>query len=262
MWTGFLLVPFVFSTVGIAQTTPLMFLSAAIGLKRLRTPARELGGAVVLVAITALKLYPLALIGLLLVRRRWRMAAMVVGMLAALTVGAWLISGNVVFQSFLDGSSGLAHKAGPNPYSGSIDSFLYSVVPGLGDRVFPISMALRLIVAIPLVWFTLRIKDEDVQWAYGWLAILVFIPLVWWPYLWVAVAAVAITLASRPRSARALWILPGLAAIMVPLSILQGRGSGSPPGQALFLFAVLGALTVMIHRDQSASSATVTAAAR
>jgi hypothetical protein len=258
VWTGLLLVPFVFNTVGIAQTTPLMFLSAAIGLKRLRTPARELGGAVVLVAITALKLYPLALLGLLIVRRRWRMAAMVIGMLAALTASAWLISGNVVFQSFLDGSSGLAHHAGPNPYSGSIDSFVYSVVPGLGDQVFPISMALRVIVAIPLVWFTLRIKDEDVQWTYGWLAILVFIPLVWWPYLWVAVAAVATTLASKPRSARAMWILPGLAAIMVPFSILQGRGSGFPPGQALFLFAVLGALTAMIHRDQTASGTTVT----
>ena len=66
------------------------------------------------------------------------------------------------------------------------------------------------------------------------------VPLVWWHYLWVAVAALGIVLAGRGVDRRWLVALPIMAAVTVPVSLayvggaLVGRGPGacsssSPP---------------------------------
>ncbi len=134
-----------------------------------------------------------------------------------------------------------------NPYNGSIEEVASSfwrplVTGGWGPRLLWVA---RIGAAAGLWWCTVRDADDDAQWAYGWLVVLLVAPLVWWHYLWVAVAATGIVLAPRRVDPRALVMLPVLALVTVPLSIVNSRNSAWPVAQGLFLIGVAVALAVI-----------------
>ena len=85
-----------------------------------------------------------------------------------------------------------------------------------------------------------RDADEDQQWAYAWLALLLVVPFLWLHYLWVAFAVLGLVVARCREPDRWLPALPIAAAVCLPLAVLNPRGTSMPVVQAVLLLAILG----------------------
>ncbi|MEZ5144149.1 MAG: glycosyltransferase family 87 protein [Acidimicrobiales bacterium] len=237
--TALLLTPFVMVPLALGQNSPVLFLSAAVGVRwAVRWPQLLATAAIVVLAVV-FKLFPIALLGILVWQRRWQLLAWTVGLLVAVgALTAALVDGRL-WRDFWDASAALAPAAPENPYNGSISALLdllgLPMRGAAGLVVLAVTGAAALAV---LVWLRRRV-DDDTMWAGAWVLLLVVVPMVWWHYLWVAVAAVAYAWVAGGARPRRLWCLPALAALTFPISIPNGRGFAVPWAQALFLVAVV-----------------------
>jgi hypothetical protein len=240
--TVLLLTPFTMVVLSLGQTSPILFVSAALGVRRTGRWLRAALVAGLWAAAIAFKAFPAGLIVVLLWQRRWRLIICSVAWgaaLVALTLAATPVS---LWSDFVSNSRDLSAEAGANPYNGSIGAFVHNVAEPLSAST--VGSALVLVVSIGLVvallvWSATHLED-DAQWAYGYLLFLLLVPFVWWHYLWLAVAAVGIVLAARSRlDDRALLVLPVLAAVTVPISIPNSRGWSIPVAQAVFLLVTI-----------------------
>lgn len=240
--TALLLTPFAMVSLSLGQTSPVLFASAALGISRADRWLRAILTGGLWFAAVALKAFPAALGIVLLWQRRWRIVVSSVGwgvLFGVITLALGPIS---MWTGFLETAGDLSAQAGANPYNGSIDALAHNVVSPLtestvGDGAL---FLVRILVAGALLWWSSTRLDDDVQWAYAYVLVLLVVPLVWWHYLWLAVAAVGIALAARRRlDDRALAVLPILAAVTVPISIPNSRGWSIPVAQGLFLLATV-----------------------
>jgi hypothetical protein len=240
--TAVLLTPFAMAPIALGQTSEVLFLSACLGVSSTRR-GRVILASGVWVATVALKAFPAVLVLLLVWQRRWRMLAWSVAWTALLAALTALAGPASLWTDFVKGSGRLAGQSNWNAYNGSLDSLVHNLVPSVTDNrsTTLLLTAVRIVLAGALFWWGARRADHDSQWAVAFLAALFIVPFVWWHYLWLAVAAVGITLAGRARlDDRAVTVLPILALITVPFSILNGQGQPAPVAQAAFLLAAAG----------------------
>ena len=96
----------------------------------------------------------------------------------------------------------------------------------------------------------LRRSGDDTLWAFAWVALLLFVPLVWWHYLGVAFAAIGVTLAGREElDDRLLAILPVLALVTMPITIANAGSQSFAALQAVFLVLAVIAVPVLAQVD-------------
>lgn len=138
------------------------------------------GRAALLAATAALKAFPLAVIAVAVVQRRWRLLAYVAAFLAVAGVVTFLLVPVSTIGSFTRTTQADASITTKDPFvdwkrSGLVcNASLLARTDGL-----------------VLFWHRrVRRLDQDAQWGYGWLALLHFVPVVWLHYRWLVVAAV------------------------------------------------------------------------
>ena len=245
--TTLLLVPMVMVPLALGQTSPLMFLSAALGLRVAdRSPRHAVAVGALWGAAVAIKLSPLLLLPVLLWRRRWLVAASGVGLALAAALATLAISGTELLDGFVDSLGQLEEVAGQNPYNGSVEAAIHWVAPGLDpSAASAIAWASRAVALVVLAAIGRRIIDEDLQWAWAWTACLLFVPLVWWHYVWVAIAALALLAVQRPRQEHRARLLVPAAAATIPMSLLNGSPQSLPGWQFLYLLAVVVIVTAL-----------------
>jgi hypothetical protein len=242
--------------LSLGQTSPVLFVSAALGLSRADRWGRALATAALWVAAVVLKAFPAALGLVLLWQRRGKVLVSAAGIGAALA-GLTLLAGPIsLWTGFIDTAGDLSGNAGSNPYNGSLDALIHNLAAPLAESSAGSGtlFVLRVALAGGLLWWSATHLDDDTQWAYAYLLALLVVPLVWWHYLWLAIAAVGLALAARPRlDNKVLAVLPVLAAITVPISIPNSRGWSIPVAQGLFLLATV-ALVPLLARDLPVTS--------
>lgn len=239
--TALLLTPFVMVPLSLAQTSPILFLGAALGVRGDDRPRRAVETALVWVLAIVLKAFPLLLVGVLVRQRRWRLLGWSALGLAALTAMTLAQSPLSLYGDFVRTSISLGEQSAANPYNGAVDALIYAISPALTHGTSArVLLALRFLAAGGVWWWATRDADDDMQWAYGWLALLLIVPFLWWHYLWVAIAVLGLTISRCDEPDRWLPALPIAAAIALPLAILNSRGSSIPVAQAILLLTALG----------------------
>lgn len=248
--TALFLTPFAMVSLSLGQTSPVLFLSAAMGLSRADRWGRAIATAALWVAAVVLKAFPAALGLVLLWQRRGKVLVSAAGMGAVLAAITLLIGPLSLWTGFVDTAKDLSGNAGANPYNGSLDALIHNIASPITDGAVggTALFVLRVVLAGGLLWWSAKHLDDDTQWAYAYLLALLVVPLVWWHYLWLAIAAVGLALVARPRlDDRALVALPVLAAITVPISIPNSRGWSIPVAQGLFLLATVALVPLLAH---------------
>jgi hypothetical protein len=240
--------------LSLGQNAPLMFLSACLGTAKGNRTGRALAIASVLALTVAFKFSPIVLVGVLLWQRRWKAAAATGVILAALTGVAWLLVPHSLFSDFTTATRALPATAIGNPYNGALDSVLHGWWAPLVSSTAgsALSTGLRVVIAAFLFWWIGRRADDDTQWAYAWVLLMLFIPMVWWHYLLVAIPAVVYGWRAGARTAgwsdRSFLLVVAVAAITVPISIPNDRGTSLPVVQALFLVAVVALVPLIVRQ--------------
>jgi hypothetical protein len=261
--TAVALTPYAMVPLALGQTSPYLFLAAALGVAASadrRVRAVLLAG--LWVACIALKLFPAAVVVVVIWQRRWSLlgwAATWGGGLVALSLVAFPFS---LWGQFANTTRLLSGYSLVNPYNGSVDGVLHGVAESLTTGPGGVvSLALRVLAVLGLFWWRIRHADDDTQWGFAWLACLLFVPLVWWHYLWLAVAAVGLALAGRRSlDRRTLLVLPVLAVVTIPISVPNGSGGAVPWAQLAVLVVAVGAVAALVDGSSTRStSATVDA---
>ena len=235
--TALLLTPMASVPITLGQTSPYLFLLACLGVQRTERPVRRWLVAATWALTISLKLFPAAMGVVLLWQRRFRLILATVAALAALAVLTLLVAPLSIWADFVHMSARVAEHSVGNPYSGSLDNLAHEIWHPLTENraLSVVSLVVRAAAAAGLWWWGVRDADDDTQWAYGWLALMLVVPLVWWHYLWVAVAALGMVLAARSVDRRWLVALPVMAALTVPISLANAAGSSWVVAQGVFL---------------------------
>ncbi len=240
--TAVLLTPVAALPIDLGQTAPMLFLCALLA------PADDQRGwrrEAVWVLTTAFKGFP-AVLGLhVLAERQWRVVARTAALVAALALLGLLLGPPSLWSDFAAASATIAGQGAQNPYNGAIEGAVWQVAGVDIGGTLSIATALRLLVlaCVPLV--AARVHDRDVRWALWLLGSLLLVPQVWWHYLWLAIAAVAVALAARGVPARLLPLLPATALAALPIAVPYAGGSPAPAAQLGYLLAAV-ALTLWI----------------
>jgi hypothetical protein len=252
--TALLLLPMIMVPLALGQTSTLMFLSAAIGLRVAdRSPRHAVLVGVLWGATIAIKLSPLFLLPVLLWRRRWIVAGTGLALAAVAGLAALAIGGTELVDGFTGSLDRLEAVAGDNPYSGSIEAAVHWVAPDLAtSTASAVAWGTRLVVLAALLVVGRRIVDEDLQWAWAWTACLLFVPMVWWHYVWVAIAALALLVLTRPREERPASLLVVAALATVPMSLVNGSERSLPVAQFAYLLAAVAIVTVLAPKGEPA----------
>lgn len=205
-----LVTPFMIDTLRLGQTTPILFLSACLGISSDRR-ARNVVVAALWVVSTVLKLFPVMLVIVLVWQRRWQILRWS-GIVLAAIVGASLILGPIsLYGYYWPYVSSLARVSGSVDDSGSIDRLVEPLSASLASRMASGLRAAALIVAGLLTW---RRTSRDAQWAVAWLVVTFVQPEVWWHYSWVALPAVVMVVAADEKRST-VWVMVVAAAMAV-----------------------------------------------
>lgn len=252
-----LLTPMAAVPIVLGQTSPYLFLLACLGVQRTDRPARHWFVAGTWALTISLKLFPAALGVILLLQRRFRLILSSVAVFAVLCLLSLALAPASIWSDFVRISLRVAKHSVGNPYSGSLDNVAHQIWAPLSENgVLSITLlGLRGVAAVGLWWWGVHDADDDTQWAYGWLALMLVVPLVWWHYLWVAVGALGITLASRQIDKRWLVALPIMAAFTIPPSIITSLGDSWALGQGFFLVASVVAVAVIARTGRGRTPA-------
>jgi hypothetical protein len=252
-----LLTPFATGPIALGQTSPLLFLSACLGVEGAARWPGATGRAVVWLLSIVFKLFPLALLPVLVVRRQWRLLAVAAAGTVLLTATSLVLGPTELYREFLHASSALNEFSHDNPYNGSLEVVIGRYWPATLDvpALVVASFVLRAGLALGLWWWSdIRRRGGDVEWAFAWLALLLFVPLVWWHYLLIVFAALGVALSSRRElDDRRVAVLPAAAALSLPLSLNDATGGAVPWAQALFLVAAVVAVAVVAREGEPAS---------
>ncbi len=242
------LTPSALQAIDLGQTSPLLFLCALLYPATGGRPWLRVG---VWGAAIVFKGFALVLAPILLVSREWasllRAGVLLIGFVAA----ALVLEPVHLWADFLGSASALASGSAENGYNSSVESFVWRITGADISGVVSIGTALRvaLLACIPFVWR--RILDEPTRWSFALLASLLLLPQVWWHYLWVAPAALAVALAAPGVPARLLPAFPIAAGLSLPLGVINLDGGSQPVPQFLYL---VGSLALVLWISQQATA--------
>jgi len=217
---AFLMIPFAYEMSIAGQTSSLLLLAASLGLPMAEEHGKTWVSAITLALVSAFKVIPAAMLLVAALRRRWRLVLITIGALVALSIAGVLMAPGVV-GGFIRQTSPTTTTQVANTANASIDAALRSInhTWGAMSPLFEASVALRGLIVLALGFLVMRAGDDDLLWAFGWVAILVVDPIVWWHYLGVLVPLAAVL----SRRMKAAWILP-VAALPLALSqLINGR---------------------------------------
>lgn len=254
--TALILTPFATVPVALGQTSPLLFLSAAMGVGISERARGRVAFVLVWCATIVTKLVPAAMGVVLVVQRRWRTlawAAAVMAVLTALTAALYPVD---LFGQFVEATRRTTEFTVNHHFNRAADGLLRRWWSGFGSGAWPgLLLGLRLGVVAVLGWVGMRRRTDDEQWAFAWLASLFISPLLWGHYLWVVPGALGLALASRPQlDDRMLALLPGfslaVSAFATP-NVFQGP---LPWLQLATLVAALVVVALLSRLDPVASA--------
>ena len=218
--TAVILTPYLYTSTAFGQNAPLMFLSACLGLSGSERSRRGAAAAAVWVVTSVFKLFPLPLAAVALYRRKWGFLGWSAIFFVALTLLAIPLSAPNMYTEFLSSSQALTTNRVASQWNMSVDSLIQQFDPawrGTGAAFYGALLA-RLVVVGGLFWWKLRDADEDVQWSYAWLALLVLHPQIWWYYFGLLIPALAFAL--RGRRGNWWWLLVGAAVAVLALALV------------------------------------------
>ena len=202
-----LLTPVAIACVSLGQSTPLLLVAVLLAPSMVTSPRVELALGALLAVVVSLKLFPIALVALLLWRRSWRVIWSAVGSLAVLSLIAVAVQPTLV-SDFLGGLRAHEQLVSTSPWNGSIEVVLWTL--GLPQGA---AWVLRLLALPGLVALVARQPDDDRRWATAWLALVVVSPQLWYHYLLISVGGVAVIVARRGTVAVLLCVAAGAAAL-------------------------------------------------
>lgn len=238
------LTPLAISGLGLGQDSPVLFLSASLGLRLTdRTRRAGLVGALWFLA-SSIKVFPAALVVLLVVRRRWKVLAVAAALGAVLlalvvTLGPFSVVTDFAGYTRFNSSALL-----DSPQNASPRVLVTTLLPATSTSGLVGAVIALALVAVAIgVWHRYRRSPLDVQWAVAYLLVLVVSPVVWLHYCWLVIAALAAITAGRkvPRASDHL-LLGGAAVVLGGFGAIGADGSAHGVGQAAFLVAVIAAL--------------------
>lgn len=212
-----LMTPFAYEMSSVGQTSALIFLSACIGLPAAPRRVASWASAGTWAATIAFKVFPAAMVIVLIVRRRWRILVLATVAVAALTLAGVLLAPGSLGK-FVDQLRPTTTTQVANADNASIDAVVRLVQKSWGASSFWFVPALvvRLLVVFGIGAIALGRADDDMAWCYGWIALLVVEPIVWWHYLAVVVSFAAVFAERRSGVA---WVVPLAALPLVPLAL-------------------------------------------
>ncbi len=217
--TAIALTPYAYYTAAVGQNSPVLFLSASLGISQTDRGRAAAGTAFAFVAAVLFKVFPIALVLVALWHRRWKFLAWTAGILAALTALSLAFTPPSLYADFLDTSRMLTVNRVASPFNISVDSVVHLADPtwlGSGAAFYAFIVG-RVAALGGLFWWKLRDADDDAQWAWVWLALLLVHPQIWWHYLPVIVPATAY-LVGVGRGWRR-WAVPISAVVIVPAAL-------------------------------------------
>jgi hypothetical protein len=238
------LTPLAIGGLGLGQDSPVLFLSASVGLRLTdRTGRAGLVGTLWLLA-SSIKVFPAALVLLLVARRRWKVLATAAGLgavLLALVVAFGPVSVLTDFVSYTRFNSAALIDS---PQNASPRALVSALLPATSTSgVVGAVVAVGLVAVAIGVWSRYRRSPLDVQWAVAYLAVMVVSPVVWLHYCWLVIAALAAIAAARKVPRTSDHVLLGAAAIGLGVfGAIGNDGSAYGVWQAAFLVAVIAAL--------------------
>jgi len=203
-----MLTPLVVHTLVLGQNTPLLVLSAALGTTATSTRGRMLRGALWGVAATA-KLFPLALGGVLVLRRRWTMLLAGISLVAVLSAFVTILEPGL-WASFRTVTGKALDVATRNPYVVSFDSALPRVWPSARELATP-SFVLRAGLLGFVWWRWGRRLTQDIEWAWAYAAVASLSANAWPHYFLILIPALVLAVGTRRDKTR--WLLPAFAAV-------------------------------------------------
>lgn len=236
--TALLLTPMAMGPIGLGQTSPILFLSVCLGL-RSRSRRGSTARAVVWALTIGLKVFPVALVAIVVWRRRRRMLLEATALLALGAIAALALTNASVWSDFIRSTLQLNAHTTTNPYNGAVNAFVIRLAGSSTSTIVALAArAVALAAAATVCWFGMRRTSDDTRWAAGYLALLLLTPLVWWHYTWVVIGAIGIAVAAQKRlDDRVLAILPISAAISVFPSVPNANGHSWPIVQSVLLLA-------------------------
>jgi hypothetical protein len=254
-----LLTPFVYTSSTFGQNAPLMFLSACLGLSQTDRVGRAGASAAVWVATVAFKVFPIPLILVAVIRRRWKFVAIAAALFAGLTVAAAPLAPDGAYGAFFSSSRALTSTSVASRWNVSIDAFIHLFDPGWRGEgaLFYVVLLVRLAVIVGLCLWKLRDADEDFQWAYAWTALLFLHPQIWWHYFELIIPAVALGL--RGRRGTSWYLLPAVALALLPMAVVTDEATLTFYGPVVITAAVLALPFLPTAASRAPSTAAVIA---
>lgn len=238
--TVVLLTPYVFTSSALGQNASFMVLSAAVGMGHDRRWWRDAGAAAAWVMTVLFKVFPLPLLVLAVARRRWRFAFWAVAQLVVVTLVTSALVPWSLYRDFVTSTTTFAPGRVALPQNISIDRLINLADPGWrgSGALYDGGVVARVLGIGALAYWRLRDVDEDVQWAYAWVALLAVFPQVWWHYAAVVVPALVYVL--RERCGPIWWWVPTAATIMLALAVVTDTTVLTLLGSVAIAAAVVG----------------------
>lgn len=241
-----LLTPLLALELKLGQNSPLMFLSACLGIRKEGRARTALVGSLWAV-VSAVKLFPLAL-GLVLVnQRRWRTLGWAAAALSLLVAGSLFLVPPRVYTNYVSFIPSFSGAAGSVAESASFDRFFDWVEFSTANQITSLLRVVGLILAAYFAW---KRTSGDTQWAMGWLIVSIVQTQVWWHYAPVAFVAFAYALLSRADDPPRTGWLVAIAAVMSAISLYDLFISAYGLVQAVFLVTTA-AVTLIIARPKT-----------
>lgn len=235
------LTPFAVFTLAFGQTSPWMFAAACAGLGG-RDRRSTLVSTGLWVANVAARGFPVMLVALPVRLRQWRSIGYAVAWSGLVLVVAAVTVPTETIRPFFESARTLANHSYGNPYNVSLANVIGTAIPSLPSSALVGFAALAgLAVAVGLWRGPVGQLDPDAQWATAWLVLLLFVPLVWWHYAWLAIPPLVLVLG--PGTKYEQWRVIVIAAGVVA-SFLAGF-NGTVGGQIAQAAALLAALVLV-----------------
>lgn len=244
--SAILLTPMVYVSSAAGQTSSLLFASVTLGIATSDRTRPAALAALVWAGAIAFKLFPLGLVPVALVARRWRLLAWAAASIAALAAAALVLAPVEVWSAFTGSTRSITATTVTSEFNLSIDAMVHRVAPswnGTSSWFVP-AVALRALLLAGLFAWRMRRADPDIQWAWAWVALLLVQPQVWWHYSIVVVGALAVGVAYRRDHPSDRWLVAGAAGAALALTVFTDQVVLLVIANA-FAFAVLAYLTVL-----------------
>lgn len=212
----------VFDPLLIGQTSPLLFLGAALAPGRWRRGPAQVASVAVWALTSVFKAFPLLLVALVAHRRWWRQLGLYLGILAGLALVTSALVPVTVWADYVGFARSFSQAVLGISGNLNVQALVHLLWPEQPPAV-DLAVQLAVLGGLGALWWRkVRFAPPAAEWAWVWMGAMVAMPVVWGHYAVTGLVPVAFALAARREAGGridgALWLLPGLA---VATAVLQ-----------------------------------------